>query len=400
MLGENYTHREIALIMGVSRGTVSGHAAQIKRNKSSFGPPAGFDVRKVTERFDGEGNLVGKTERSEVEQEEIFGEFDKGIFSVPEGMFAEKATTLYRGDGSLDRQWVKAKFDLTKRKILFDAWIEEIRSELPRVDPTEPSLALKDLDILSAYVIGDAHFGMMSWGEETGNDFDLKIAEAELMAATKHLIRCSPDGREGLLVNVGDFAHTNSRKSVTPGNGNLLDSDSRYMKMVRVIMRVFRQMIREMLLKYDHVKIICAPGNHDPDTANWIALTLAIHYENEPRVTVDTHPGAFFYHQFGECLIGVTHGDTCKFQDLPQIMAADMAKAWGETEHRHFFTGHIHHTKQQEYPGVFVESFNTLAPGDAWHVASGYRAKRQMQRLDFHARNGVFGRAFVHPGML
>jgi hypothetical protein len=123
-------------------------------------------------------------------------------------------------------------------------------------------------------------------------------------------------------------------------------------------------------------------------------------YENEPRVQVDQHPGAFFYHQHGKCLIGVTHGDTVKFDQLASIMAFDQPKAWGETEHRHFLTGHIHHTKQQEYRGVFCESFNTLAAGDAWHKMSGYRASRQMQRLDFHQDHGVFSRFTCNIGML
>lgn len=400
MLDEGMSHRQIADALSISRGTVSGHASQIKRNRAAIGPPAGFDVRQISQQFDADEVLKGQTERSVIESEEHFGTFKNGIFDSPEGMFADKATTQYAGDGSLKNQWVKSKIESSRRKLLFDAWVNELRDTLPRTEPAPQSLTLKDIDLMATYVIGDAHFGMMSWGEETGNDFDLKIAEEQLMAAVRYLIKTAPDSREGLLIDVGDFAHTNSRKSVTPGSGNLLDSDSRYMKMVRVIMKVFRAMIAEMLLKHDHVKVIISPGNHNPDTANWMALTLAMYYENEPRITVDEHPGAFFYHQFGNCLIGVTHGDTCKFDALPQIMAADMPQAWGETEHRHFITGHIHHTKQQEFPGVFVESFNTLAPGDAWHVASGYRAKRQMQRLDFHAKHGILSRFNVNIGML
>jgi hypothetical protein len=81
-------------------------------------------------------------------------------------------------------------------------------------------------------------------------------------------------------------------------------------------------------------------------------------------------------------------------------MASDRPKQWGETEHRHFLTGHVHHTKQQEFRGVFAESFNTLAAGDAWHKASGYRSTRQMQRLDFHQEYGVVSRFTCNIGMV
>jgi hypothetical protein len=123
-------------------------------------------------------------------------------------------------------------------------------------------------------------------------------------------------------------------------------------------------------------------------------------YENEPRVEIDTSPSTFFYHRFGNNLIGVTHGDRTKFADLPSIMAADRPKDWGDTEHRHFLCGHVHHTKQQEFRGCFVESFNTLAPNDAWHTQSGYRSKRQIQRLDFHRDNGIVSRFNCNIGML
>jgi hypothetical protein len=32
-------------------------------------------------------------------------------------------------------------------------------------------------DLLNLYVLTDAHFGKLAWGEETGSDYDLKIAE-------------------------------------------------------------------------------------------------------------------------------------------------------------------------------------------------------------------------------
>jgi hypothetical protein len=322
-----------------------------------------------------------------------------GAMPPPEGMVTKATSTLYDEAGNQILQWVKADVDKTAQLAAEKAAFEALCEKLPREQPVTGPM-LFDMDLLSAYVIGDAHFGLLAWGEETGKDFDLKIAERELKAAVAYLVRTSPESAIGLLVDVGDFMHADSRKPMTPQSGNILDVDSRYLKAVRVVIRTFRYMIELLLLKHDKVKVIIAPGNHNPNSAGWMALTLAMFYENEPRIEVDQHPGAYFYHKFGKCLIGVTHGDTCKFADLPSIMAADKPKEWGDTEHRHFLTGHIHHTKQQEFRGCFAESFNTLAASDAWHAMSGYRSKRQMQRLDFHRDHGVVSRFTCNVGMI
>jgi hypothetical protein len=323
-----------------------------------------------------------------------------GSFPAPTGHFTKATSTLYDADGNLKLQWVKSSLDQEAHEAAKKVALEALAESIPRAAPVEPAPMLLDLDLLSAYVIGDAHFGLLAWGEETGTPFDIAIAEKELRGAVSYLVNTAPASKYGMLVNVGDFLHANSRKPTTPTSGNVLDVDSRFLKAARAAVKVLRYATEAMLLKHEKVFIVNAPGNHDPDAATWLSLTLAMFYENEPRVEVDQHPGAVFYRRHGKCLIGVTHGDTVKFDQLASIMACDRPKEWGETEHRHFLTGHIHHTKQQEYRGVFAESFNTLAAGDAWHRSSGYRATRQMQRLDFHQEYGVISRFICNIGML
>ena len=310
-------------------------------------------------------------------------------------------STLYDDKGNMRLQWVKEDARQNELQAAMRAFLDELRQDKDTRAKPLSSPDKQPRDMLSAIVMGDAHFGMKAWQEETdGADFDLKIAEDELKAAVSYLVSTAPKAKYGLLVDVGDFMHVDNRKAMTPNGGNLLDVDTRYQKLCRIVVMTFRYCIGLMLKRFEKVRVIACPGNHNQDSAGWITLALSVYYENEPRVTIDTSPGAYFYHRFGNNLIGVTHGDRCKFADLIPIMATDRSKDWGETEHRHFLTGHIHHTKHQEFRGGFAESFNTLAPGDAWHAASGYRSKRQMQRLDFHAKHGIISRAICNVGML
>ena len=156
-----------------------------------------------------------------------------------------------------------------------------------------------------------------------------------------------------------------------------------------------RRCIDKALEKHATVQVINEIGNHDDQTAVVLSLCLAQFYENNPRVVVDTSPAHFHWLRFGRCLIGVTHGNNTKPDRLPGIMAADRPQDWGETAHRYWYTGHVHHDSLKEYPGCTVETFRTLAARDAWHHMSGYRAGRDMKADVLHREHGRINRHIV-----
>ena len=127
-----------------------------------------------------------------------------------------------------------------------------------------------------------------------------------------------------------------------------------------------------------------------------IALVLAVScmsvYENEPRVTIDGSPAKFHYWEWGRNLIGATHGDRLKVENLPAIMATDQPEAWGRTSYRLWLTGHVHHDKVKDLVGAKVESVRVLAPNDAYAAKGGYRTPRDMKAIVLHREFGETGR--------
>lgn len=322
--------------------------------------------------------------------------------TVPDGFTVKGTSTLYREDGTIAQQWVKSRADDEARARMQEAVVAALREDVKGLaKPVKSVRGPKLADSLSAYMIGDAHFGCYSWAAETGGeDFDTAIASKDLRDAIDLLVHGAPDSETGYLVDVGDYLHADNRSNMTPASGNLLDVDTRYQRVIRVAMDAMRYCVGRMLEKHKRVKVFITPGNHNPDSAGWMAMVMEAYYSREKRVEVETSPAKFFYQRFGRNLIGITHGDKIKLAELPAIMAHDRASDWGETEHRYWWTGHIHHTKHQEYRGCTVEAFNTLAAGDAWHAASGYRAARQMQRIDIHRDHGIYSRGIASVGML
>ena len=69
-----------------------------------------------------------------------------------------------------------------------------------------------------------------STNEEAGEDFDLDIAEGSLVAAVDHLVALAPPSDIGVLINLGDFFHTDTMKNQTARSTNALDVDTRWLK--------------------------------------------------------------------------------------------------------------------------------------------------------------------------
>lgn len=319
--------------------------------------------------------------------------------TVPDGFKVSGVSTLYNKKGQVSAQWVKSSADDERRLEMLREACDALSEGLPQVKP-RAYLGSASTDLMACYPIGDPHFGEYIWAEECGKDWDLATAEQVHCGAMRALVDSAPATECATIVNLGDAAHYDSMIAVTPRSGHHLDADSRFGKMVRVLMKTIRQCIETALEKHKYVRIVNVIGNHDETGAVWLSVALSHIYANEPRVTVDTSPSVFNYFTFGKCLVGMHHGHTAKADRLAAVMATDRAKEWGASEHRYWWTGHTHHESKKEYPGVVVESFNTLAPNDAYATAGGWRSRERMTCIVLHREHGEVARHMVHPAML
>ena len=318
----------------------------------------------------------------------------------PEGFGVKGVSTLYGPDGDVKAQWVKTTRDGQRAQEALEAAIEAFKDELPLAEPVMGrDRHLKDL--LTCYPVGDHHFGMLAWHEETGgDDYDIGIAENVLCKAMSYLVDKSPDSSEALIAVLGDFLHYDSMVAITPGHGNILDADSRFPQVVRAAMRSVRFMVREALRKHDKVRLILEIGNHDPSSTIMLMEMFFMHFEDEPRVTVDRSPRNTHVYQFGKNLIGTHHGDKIKMDRLAGVIADDYYEMWGQTNYRVIHTGHVHHDHIKEYPGMKAESHGILAPKDAYAANGGWRSKQSMKAIYYHNEYGEVGRNIVKPEML
>lgn len=320
---------------------------------------------------------------------------------VPDGFRVKGVSTYYNKEGKPSGQWVKSAIDHERQQELMRAAFEALAEELPRV-ATKPIVTSDYLPALMAvYPIGDAHIGMLADPRETqGPAWDLEIAERVQCGAMAALVELAPAAERAVIINLGDWYHADNLEGRTARSGHHLSMDGNYASMIRVGMKVMRQCIESALAKHRIVRVINVIGNHDDTGAMWLSVALKHMYANEPRVEIDDSPAAFMYFQHGKVLVGCHHGHSCKADALPGVMAADRAKEWGETKHRYWYIGHVHHQSVKEYAGVSVESFNTLASRDAWTSGGGYRSRQNMKCIVLHSEHGEVCRHTVSPEML
>jgi hypothetical protein len=352
--------------------------------------PEGHRVKGNSTLYDASGNVDAQWVKSERDSD------DPPAFDpVPEGHLIKKVSTLLDGQGKVRAQWLQAPKDEQTRWEQFWAACERNAQRYKGLADIATAPVAPDSSMCTVYPLGDPHIGMLSWAKETGQDFDLHIAERDLIGATDLLVDRAPASMMAILANVGDFFHAEGDDQLTPRGGNKLDCDTRWAKITDVGFRLMRHLIDRLLRKHAVVHVVNVPGNHDPKMARMMTMWLAAVYECEPRVSIVDNRNPYIYIRHGKNLFGFAHGDGAKTEQLPGVMAADRAEDWGETEFRVWHTGHIHHLTRKEFPGCLVESHRTLAARDYWHASKGYRSGQSLSCITYHDEFGEITRSTV-----
>jgi len=321
------------------------------------------------------------------------------VHPVADSYIAKGVSTLYNRDGKVTAQWVKATLDDAKYRELLkeaaQAFSETIKPEKPVTitSHTEDTL-------LNLYPITDFHMGAKVWGEECGEDWDLKIAEDLLVKWFATAIKQSPNASTGCLAIMGDFLHLDSLEALTPTGKNLLDSDTRFQLIVRVAIRSLRRVISLLLQKHQKLHVIVAEGNHDMASSVWLREMLEALYVDEPRIVVDTSPDIFYCYEHGSTSLFIHHGHRAKFDSIDDVMVSKFREVFGRTKFSYAHMGHYHHARVKESNLMVVEQHRTLTAKDSYSSRSGYMSGRDAKVITYHKNFGEVARVTISPNMV
>lgn len=224
----------------------------------------------------------------------------------------------------------------------------------------------------------DVHFGKLAWAAETGQNYDLKIAETVYRDAVIEILsRADAYSVDEFLMPIGsDFLHVDNLTNSTTA-GTPQDVDGRLAKILEVALASVVWAI-ELMASRAPVWVSYVPGNHDRLMSLCLAMMVRERFHGADYVHVDCSPCPRKYHRYGKILLGLTHGNEEKHSELPVIMATERPQDWAETSIREWHVGHYHKPKRvshlalDTYGGIPVRTLNSLSAVDAWHYRKGY----------------------------
>jgi hypothetical protein len=296
----------------------------------------------------------------------------------------------YQGTSKLHGTYTMFSNSIKVRPLQTRITTEEIRQIFntfnpPKLQKIQP---VKDTqkNIMLEFGLVDMHLGLLSWKEETGENYDINIA---IQTAKDHILdilgRVEPC--EKILLPVGqDFFHIDSEKNQTTA-GTDQDVDGRWQKIFRKGCELKVWFISQLLQKSNNIEIHYVKSNHDMKMAYFLTLWLDAYYRNESRVNVDIAWNQRKYIKWGKCAI-------CLLHDLPKnkidkIMQAEEAKLWGSTIYRENHKAHDHHEEVKEYMGVTVRTISPITARSEWTASKGYYSQRRFMAFQWHKEKGL-----------
>lgn len=320
-------------------------------------------------------------------------------WATPEGHSIKGVSALVDAEGRTIQKWVKTSAKVEDQLAAFRAMVDALKEDLPRVTIMPPPAYSVD-DLLNQFVVTDSHFGMMAWREETGADYDLRIAEQLLLDWFAASIAEAPAAHTAILAQLGDLMHHDALESVTPAHGHVLDADSRLQKVIRVVIRTIRRIIDMLLQKHQHVHVVMASGNHDPASSAWLREMLAAMYENEPRITVDNSPMLYYSYEWGKTALFYHHGHKSNIKNLDVKCAGIFRELYGRSSYAYCHFGHLHSDEGHNTDLMYLERHETLAAPDAYAAGGPWLSGRSAKRITYHKMAGEVSRNTLRPEMV
>ena len=262
---------------------------------------------------------------------------------------------------------VKPITDLTIKQI--DEFYKELVNK--HFSPTVKRKPINEDGYLLEIPIQDVHFGKLSLSEDVSEPYNFNLAKERFSYVIDDVINNVFNMKiEKIIFPIGsDFFHIdNMDYSTTAGTRQNSDLSP------QLIFKYGLECLIENILKLSAVapvEVFCVNGNHDFLSSYHAICSLQCYFHNNENVIVNTDTSPRKYIEFGQVLIGFSHGDKEK-KRIDGIMQIEAREAWGRTKYHEFHLGHLHSEQTREVNGLIIRNLSSFTGTDLWHMNSGY----------------------------
>lgn len=267
---------------------------------------------------------------------------------------------------------------------------EAIRTIFGKLKPPDlTAIEYQGGSFLFELPIMDLHLDKYADAAETGEDYNLEIAEALYKRTVNDIMgklqKISDLDIERIVLPFGqDFFHYDTRDGKTT-KGTQVESSGPFYKMFDVGLALMIWTV-EMCRQIAPVEVLYVPGNHDWTLAYFAVAGVGKYYEKVDGVEVDLSPAPRKYRRYGINLIGWSHGKEGK--RIQHLMQQERAEDWGRSQIREWHLGDLHHEEADEIGGVIIRRMSSITAIDSWHAEMGYRATRKAEAFVWNKDQG------------
>jgi len=239
----------------------------------------------------------------------------------------------------------------------------------------------------------DVHIGKLCTHFGTGEEYNSKIAIKRVFEGVRGILdNCKGfDIEKILFVGGNDILHIDNPKRTTT-SGTPQDTDGMWYDNFVKACKLYTDILEE-LTDFAPVHFVYNPSNHDYTNGFFLAQLVQAYFHNNKNITFDVSIKHRKYYEYGNNLIGTTHGDGAKIDNLASLMAHEEPKMWSKTKHRYFYTHHLHHKTGKDLIGCTVEALRSPSGSDVWHHINGYTgSKKAIEGYLHHKEYGQVAR--------
>ncbi len=310
--------------------------------------------------------VVPFTDEQLMEVDDHTGLIDDIIASRRHGLIAELAR----------KEHTNLAKDAEKWRSLSQDYLANMTS-LTKAAKSVPKIKLSKAKNPYALVVcpTDFHWGKYGWADEVGESYNFDEARKRLMEKTETLVSRISTKPEKIYVGAGsDWFHVDNDAGLTT-RGTPQDMCATPAEILITGCKLAREHI-DLLRQVAPVEIVMMAGNHDRHSSLALMMYLSAAYEGVNDVDITITANNRRYIEYGNTVLGFTHGDGLGKTALGPLMAVEARELWGANEHKVWFHGHLHHQRMHEKDGCLIIQMPSLAGHDRYHARSGYTTSK------------------------
>lgn len=278
-----------------------------------------------------------------------------------------------------------------------------------------------DTGALLVIDVADVHFGKLSVATETGHLYGREAATQRVLHGVGSLLKKANtfEIHRILFVLGDDVLHVDNAKNTTT-SGTPQDTEGSVFQMYRDAFVAFTQAIEECA-KVADVDLIHVPSNHDWILGWALSQQIAAWFKEHPHIhstPYNLSERHRKYYRYGSNLIGLSHGDGAKEQQLYACMVTEAREHISDCKNLYWLLHHVHHKvrkrtglkmelREKDHIGmtmvtsgdqttegqqIDIEYVRSPSPPDSWHDRNGFVNRQAVECFLYHPHDGQVAR--------